>query len=340
MRSLRGVVVALGSALVAFGLGGFAATGCGNSGNGGGGGGDSSADTTSDSTNETESGADTSMPDAGADVVVVDSGTTPDTGVVVDSGVIDSGVVDTGADSGQAEAGLSALGFADAYGVTYCRALFACCPSGVSYDVNACSVAAANEGWELSLPSSTLYSRGHIVINDSQAAACLAAVANYPCGTQTAAQAQAVTNACELVLQGTIPIGSAGCLSSFECAPGAYCDPTTAGGTCTALATLGQPCDTKINSTTPVIPDQMCSYLGSANTGLFCDIIDNGPDAGTCQHQLAAGANCANAVTGYYDDLACAPPSLCSDNNICGGTTSYPYPFFCNLYAIHDAGTD
>jgi hypothetical protein len=158
---------------------------------------------------------------------------------------------------------------------------------------------------------------------------------------QTSTQWEAITSACEFVIQGTIPSNSAGCIDSFECAQGNYCDPTVAGGTCTPLATQGQPCNTKINDptlTTNPLADQMCSYLSSGSPPLFCDLIKNGPDAATCQPLLANGASCSNATNMYYDDQACAPPALCGDNLQCGGTTTYPYSSFCQFYQIKDAG--
>lgn len=159
---------------------------------------------------------------------------------------------------------------------------------------------------------------------------------------QTAAAWSAVTQACELVIQGTVPNNQGGCIDSYECAPSGYCDPTVDGGLCRPLQGQGQPCNTVINAATPgqnPLADQMCSYLASSQSGLFCDLINNPPNAATCQPLLAAGASCVNGSTGYYDDQACvANAALCGDNALCGGTASYPYTPFCANFIITDAG--
>ena len=180
-----------------------------------------------------------------------------------------------------------------------------------------------------------VYSRGHITVDQAKAASCISALNSFPCGMQTPAQWGAITSACELVIQGTIPSNSPGCISSFECAPGNYCDSTVSGGLCTPLAMQGQPCNTKISdpslSLNP-LSDEMCSYLSSGHPALFCDLINNAPDAATCQPLLANGASCSNATNMYYDDQACTPPALCGDNLQCGGTATYPYTNFCQFY--------
>jgi hypothetical protein len=227
----------------------------------------------------------------------------------------------------------------------YCSRWLSCCPGGLgggAYDLQRCIDTNTTLGWEGTLPlDKRVYARGHIAVHQAKADSCAKALNSFPCGMQTPAQWAAITSACQFVIQGTIPSNSPGCIDSFECAPGNYCDPTVAGGTCTPLATQGQPCNTKINdpslSLNPVA-DQMCSYLSSGYPPLFCDLINNGPDAATCQPLLANGASCSNATNMYYDDQACTPPALCGDNLQCGGTTTYPYANFCQFYEIQDAG--
>jgi hypothetical protein len=237
----------------------------------------------------------------------------------------------------------------------YCTRELGCCPGmdAGGYDLAGCQNLLAGLGWEGTLPQNyQVFNRPFVVMDQARAAGCLAAIAALPCGTQTPAQFAAVTSACEFVFTGTIPVGQSGCISSFECAPsaaidaggGAYCNkPADAGvGVCTALATAGQPCDTAINSADPTIPDYMCSYLASSNTGLYCDLIDpaGSPNYATCQPLLAAPmAPCTNATSMYFDDQACGAASggpLCGDNG-CGTSASYPYVGFCNTF-IRDAG--
>src|SRR5262249_18517211 len=136
----------------------------------------------------------------------------------------------------------------------YCRRWLNCCPGGLdggSYDLQRCVNSNTTLGWEGTLPlDMRVYSRGHITVDQGKATSCSAALTSFPCGTQTPAQWGAITSACQLVVQGTIPSNAPGCISSFECAPGNYCDPTVDGGLCTALATRGQPCNTKLNDRT------------------------------------------------------------------------------------------
>jgi hypothetical protein len=183
-------------------------------------------------------------------------------------------------------------------------------------------------------------------VDQNKAAGCVAALGTFPCGTQTAAQWGAITSACQSVIQGTIPSNSPGCIDSFECVPGNYCDPTVDGGLCTPLAGANQPCNTKVQDPyvatggIPPFADQMCSYLSTGQPALFCDLINNGADAATCQPRLANGAACSNATNGYYDDQACTAPGLCGDNLQCAGTTTYPLLSFCQYYGPQpqDAG--
>jgi hypothetical protein len=237
------------------------------------------------------------------------------------------------------------LAFAIHEATAYCTRWLDCCPGGLhggNYDLQRCIDGNTTLGWEGTLPQDTsVYSRGHITVDKAKAARCVSALGSFECGMQTPAQWGAITSACELVIQGTIPSNSPGCISSFECAPGNYCDPTVAGGMCTPLATQGQPCNTKISDPTlglNPLADQMCSYLSSGQPALFCDLINNGPDAATCQRLLANGASCSNATTTYYDDQACTRPALCGDNLECGGTATYPYSNFCQFYQVKDAG--
>lgn len=239
------------------------------------------------------------------------------------------------------------LVFATQEATAMCNAYIGCCPGGAdggtSYNLQNCISNLRDYGWEGTLPANeAVYNRGNITLNSSKTAGCLSALQAFPCGTQTAAQWATITDACEGVFQGTIAVGQGGCVSSFECAPSSYCDPTVDGGLCTPLATQGQPCNTVINTDIDPLPDQMCSYLASGSPAMFCDLINNQPDAATCQPVLANGALCQNNTTGYYDDQACpASGPMCGDNGLCGGTSTYPViSGFCTAYAVVDAGAD
>jgi hypothetical protein len=317
MRSLRGTIVALGAALGAVAFAGLVDMGCG---------GDTSA-------RPTESRADATADVAPGGEGGTDGGTGNEYDATPD---VTADVVADGPPVG--------LVVAINEATAQCSRWLNCCPSrldGGAYDLQHCVRDLTTYGWEGTLPRDTnVYSRGHITVNQAKAANCISAIDSFPCGMQTPAQWGGITSACELVIQGTIPSNSPGCISSFECVPGNYCDPTVAGGLCTPLATQGQACNTKIADTNllPPLADEMCSYLASGQPPLFCDLISNGPDAATCQPLLANGASCSNATNMYYDDQACTPPALCGDNLKCGGATTYPYSDFCRYYGIQDAG--
>ena len=323
MRSLRGAAVAIGAALGAGVLCSWVAVGC-----------------SSGSTSPTSEGGTDGSTDARSDLSVADvtnEAANQDTFIPPDTFTHDAS--DGGVDAS------AVLAFADALVAARCKNWLACCPGGASaYDLKACTSTYGGYGWEGNLPvDQTALARGNIVIDNIKAAACLSAVTNLSCGSQTAVQWSAATQPCELVLTGTLAINGTGCTSSFECAAGAYCDPSGS-GTCKPLATQGQPCNTVISSLVDPRADQMCSYLGSSSNGLYCDLIHNAADAATCQPLLANGANCVNQATsgpasGYYDDQACpASGALCGDNSLCGGSASYPYPANCTPFLITDAG--
>jgi hypothetical protein len=332
MRSLRGTILALGAALGALGVAGIVEMGCGSSSSPTSPS-DSGTDSTSDGETETgpETGTETGAGDS-APEAMTDAGPMPDV------------------QGGDADAMPVGLVVALNEATAYCTKWLSCCPTDAGpYSLQECINYTTTFGWEGTLPlNAAVYSRGNITVNQSKAAGCVTALNGFPCGTQTPAQWGAITSACEGVIQGTIASGTGGCIDSFECAPGNFCDPTVDGGLCSPLVGQGQPCNTKINDPnvanggTPPLADQMCSYLSSGTPALFCDLIDNGPDAATCQPLLANGASCSNATNGYYDDQACTPPALCGDNLQCGGTASYPYANFCQFYAPQpkDAGAD
>lgn len=333
MARLHAAMMAVTGALVASSACVLALEACGDdtSGTAPDSGNDVTGDVTEDVTMET-GGGDTG-PDAPGDVNM-----TMDAGDASDSPIFKPDV-----EAGEAGPPLSYL-FAQAEARALCIAWFNCCPGGFdsgAYSLDNCVLNLATYGWEGTLPQNlNVYNRPYVTVDQTKATACLNAIQAFPCGTQTAAQWATITQACELVLTGTIPVGQSGCVSSWECAPNSYCDPTNDGGTCTALATQGQPCNTVINAGSPPLnpePDQMCSYLGSQQPALFCDMINNSFDAATCQPLLATGAPCINAAGTYYDDQACPVngPS-CGTANTCGSPQSAPY-FFCGLYPA-DAG--
>lgn len=319
MKGLRGTIVALGIGLGAISTVELAEMGCGDDTSG------APLESNSDATADSKVAADSGSGATSGDGNVVDG---PDSMPHVRDAATDGAPIGLVVATNEATA--------------FCHKLLGCCDSrldGGTYDTRRCIDSLVTFGWEGTLPADPrVYYRNHIDVDQAKAAGCVSALSSLPCGTQTPLQWGAITSACELVITGTMPSNSLGCISSFECAPGNYCDPNVDGGLCMALASQGQACNTRIRSDLNPVPDEMCSYLGSGQPALFCDLIRNGPDAATCQPLLANGASCSNSASQYYDDQACSPPSLCGDNLRCGGTTSYPYVNFCQLYEIGDGG--
>jgi hypothetical protein len=230
--------------------------------------------------------------------------------------------------------------YAAAYGQAFCAGQGKCCPGYPgSFDQAGCAAASQIQGWEYTLPlDPQSYTAGHLAFNATQGAACLAALQNFACttlGTVTAAQYSAVTTACLGVLTGTIPNGTSGCLSSFECMNG-YCNVPDGGslGTCTALVGSGNGCSAGNDS-----PDQMCSQAGAYQPMLWCNRLAGGA-TGTCVAPLANGATCyVPAVSAtYFDDYGCTS-LLCGDDSLCGDPATYPTPppGFCEAWPS-DAG--
>lgn len=349
MQSLRGAWMAIGAAIAAAGFAGSALAGCGDDTSAtatDGGGGDVTGDVMEEVTTDTqtdtaeasptESGTDAG-PDVGPDVVMNESG--PDA-------PLDSGDASDAPNYGPLE-----LAFAQNLAQAYCQNQLSCCPGGVSqYNLQACEAYIAGYGWEANLPSNYgIFNGGFVALDSTKAANCVAAIQALPCAPQTPAQWGAVTSACDLVLYGTLmPNEAPGCVSSFECAPGNYCSAATDGGrgACVPLHTAGQSCDVGADggllNTENTVPDYMCSYLGTSNTGLYCDLIDpvGSANYATCQPLInTTQGNCYNATTSYYDDQACGQPSggpLCGDNG-CGTNANYPYAPFCTEFLL-DAG--
>ena len=223
------------------------------------------------------------------------------------------------------------------YAQAFCQATLHCCDNfdAGAYDLNACQAANQTVGWENTLPpQNSIFTRGNLAFDQEAGAGCLAALGTVPCTALTATENSSIINACASVIHGTIPVGSFGCGSSWECAPGAFCDSTMDGGLCTALVAQGAACGNKAPN------DEMCAYLSTHTPSLYCDFI-NHPDGGgaTCVPTQADPAGCVDP-NGFSYDFSCTS-ELCGDNNTCGssqtnfntGTTGQ-----CATYLITDAG--
>jgi len=250
------------------------------------------------------------------------------------------------------------LAYPSQHAKALCEGIGKCCPQydAGAFDLAACEAASLTSGWDnTTLPNTiSIYDAGHLAFNAMQAKVCVTALQGFTCtgsGQYTAAQYAAITNACLGVLSGTIPIGTGGCTSSWECTSGAWCNLAADGGTeyapdagdaapgthtgvCTALLANGSPCTI----------DEMCSYVGSQKPAAYCNLLgsDGGVSgSGTCHAAQADSAACGDPNQGvYFDDQACTS-QLCGDDFTCGTPVTIPTPTnFCPGYPYPDGGAD
>jgi hypothetical protein len=235
--------------------------------------------------------------------------------------------------------------YAVRYAQAFCTGNLRCCtgyPTG--YDFGLCVAQQQAQGFEFTLPGDpAAYKNGHLLLDEDAGARCVAALTSVACGTTvTAALNAGMANACYGVFQGTIPVATGGCVDSYECVSGAYCNAILDGGAivldagdagfvykptgvCAAIAADGGSCMTREQCTTATAqPTSFCS----AQLTL---------DAGNCQPLLPDNAGCTDP-NGIFYDLACQA-ELCAaaTGTACGG--SFPNDNtngFCTLYA--DAG--
>ena len=300
MRSLRGVMFAVGAAAGVSGLFTFLAVGCGGI----------NSDDVDVDIDAGDASRDGNLPRIDANQILEDSGVR-DTGPVTDGS---GDVVDA---APQVPPGL--LPYINDHLTAWCTKFLGCCPGGVAnYNVDKCK----NEtlGWLRALEGYTSFDGGRVDFDVAAGAACIAAINALPCGTQTAADWSRITDACYNVTKGRRTAGDR-CKASAECLPNLFCDSTVDGGACTPVVGQGQRCNTKAPR------DEMCA--GRSKPTLFCDVVNNLDDAGTCQPLLANGASCVRNSPYFFTDIGCQA-GLCGDNSLCGGSASYPYTGFCN----------
>jgi Dickkopf N-terminal cysteine-rich region len=242
-----------------------------------------------------------------------------------DDGAAPDAASDAGSDAKNIPPGL--IDYPNQYVAAFCAGIANCCGVDAGgFNMAQCESDWISFGWDLTLPGNPgVYGTGNLTFNAAQAANCVATLQNWPCGTFGATDNQAIISACIGVLGGTIPIGSAGCTSSFECVNGAYCNINT--NVCTPLVGSGGACTS----------DEQCSYIAAPQPALYCNLYyptDAGtPTMGACRPVLASGsANlCGNA--NVIDDLACAV-QVCGDDNVCGDSKTNPTTLICPAYVV------
>ncbi len=281
-----------------------------------------------------DSSVDQTGPDVSkADVITAD--------VVNDTGQPDAGGVDAA----------EIIAFQQQYAAAFCKRMGACC-YGAQLDASApdaalgkCEsliVSTASGGVENAvgdIADPQVINSGHIVVNETAKASCLADLATVSCPQITGTEYQALAQNCNSVLSGT-QAPSQPCKRTVECNNG-FCEypPADAGADasakCVALSGANQPCDPFGNG------NEQCMYRGwLGSTQLRCDIAEY--EAGTCAPygtptfvctpKTANGGGC-----GY--EWECATNN-CSDTCDCqpaNNTFTFPFVGTCNAL-FPDAG--
>jgi hypothetical protein len=262
-----------------------------------------------------EAGVPDSTTDTANDVPTVDvmADTGTDTGMEVDAA--DSGAGDAPADVQYDVPEVS--NFPRQVTEAFCRRLQACCmvpdtmwnQEGATGCVTSLEAQGVGGFWNLSGFNSALGTR-NIQYDQASASACLTGVTGFTCGTVQSTYVDQTVTSCYAALRGILEAGTP-CDNSLECAPGTYCNPFNAAGTCTPLRTIGQPCADNVNSVD-------CSYRGTGSPTAFCFSADGGP-GGVCANTLGADAGCML-------DPQC-------QSNVCNN------PSCSNVYVFSDMGT-
>jgi hypothetical protein len=202
-----------------------------------------------------------------------------------------------------------------------CLALKTCCALDAgTWDQASCEKdLVAQSGYGIVFAYMASYDGGNVAYDKVKAAACLAEMANVPCGRVPDNVYVQLKTDCTGAAVGLLPNdGGTGCVTSIECQPGGYCVPGVDGGpsSCRALQPLGGPCKT----------DDQCSYLGLGTPASYC-YNDGGGPLGACAPQLGLDAGCVsdNDCVSEMCLSICANESVFSDPGVpmglCAGYT-------------------
>jgi hypothetical protein len=277
----------------------------------------------------------TTAMDADSGTADADAGTAhdADAGTAHDA---DAATTDADADAGEVDADAgptltAAQIFAAGYAQAYCQGYLHCCDGydAGAIDLGRCATeqyGQASQETTFPLGSAGALTAGHLIIDQDAAAGCFVALSNLAC-VIAAADNAAATNPCFGVISGNIPLGGTGCVTSFECVNGGYCNlPGDGGaGTCLALVADGGTCATQ----------DMCSAAQLVPTS-YCTAIDTGSPTGVCAPLVPDNGACAS-------DMECtAEFCFAGGGTQCGGTgVLNTSSGLCQTYAIvSDAGGD
>ena len=292
-------------------------------------------------------GDDTAVPgpgDGSVDGTTADGtaaeGTAGDTGATPADGASETGNDGGAPGNGDAEGGAvvaspSPVGFSALISTAWCRSLERCCglADAGTFDMQKCidTVGDYNLSNDLATVPNGATDSGTVRYDQPSGDKCLSDIQALACGLLPSAALLTIRADCFAAIQGTIPLGATGCVTSLECAPQGFCSVTTDGGTrsCVPLAGPGGSCT----------GNEQCSYHASGQPALYCDVRFN--DAGThvCLAQGGVDASCGVTYPDYDQECTtdlCVAPGVCGTNNVfsdpgvAGGT--------CDRLTIKDAG--
>jgi hypothetical protein len=273
MRNLKRTSTVLAVLVGACGALALSGVGCGgDDNNSNGDGGDSSADQSSDHTK-----VDQHSPDGGSDV---DSAPPMDgpAETTMDSPV--DSPTDSPMDAPTDSAALFA--FPNQVNTAICQRLAFCCDGtdAGAFQINECIHDYVLGGGFFNVSQAQVDS-GHITLDPTLAAKCLADIAGLSCGSLGNPAYKTALGDCVSAMQGHVGLGDGPCATYWDCAAGGYCAPGTDGGKsqCTAVGAVGTACKDIAYGTD-------CSYRGSGAPENYCSA------AGTCQADLVDGVSC------------------------------------------------
>jgi hypothetical protein len=301
-------------------------------------------DVSAEAASDTGNGTDTGGEDTGTDAPGMDAlaetgadGGGPDAGP--DAGP--DGAPQDGGEGGSpidAVADVNLSGFQAAVTSTWCQHLAACCGLADSgtFDMASCLQGPGNYHISADLAPITTISRdsGTITFDQTSASRCLNGIAAIPCDTLTSSTLLTIRSDCFGAVQGTIPVGGAGCTKSVECAPQGFCQPATDGGPGSCLAILAQ--DAGCTS------DEQCSYRKTGQPAQYCDVWYQ--DAGgtrVCVPQKAVGGSCVD-IDDYNFECTTDICVTSGATPVCGSSNPFSDPGVaggvCETFTIVDAG--
>jgi hypothetical protein len=337
MKPLRVLnrTIAWPAAIAAFPLGIMQVVSCG-SGNENSGGADQdsgSEATVIDASNDAAAHGDTTLEASGDSGVEADTGTAQDAtsdldappgldsspGIDSSPGVdssqldaADAGSGDTGASTCAVSVPDSASGLLGAITTVVCnRWQVGCGLNGSQFNAALCQEVYGTSGFQNVGAAAAFLDGGRIGYDPTAACQCLELNTGLAPGLIAQSYLIMLQTTCLSAYVGTSPIGDGGCVSSYECVPGGFCnDPADGGlGTCMALVPEGGQC---ANS-------DMCNYVATGVRELYCN------SALACGPTLEAGSECTG-------DLQCSSNSCIGAT--CQGGYNFASPALCGDFTV------